>query len=76
MRLLVIEDDDTLRESLAEPRFPLEHDPHYAEIALRGMSVMVPALAAYHEHLADRAAVSRRLNHQAWPAPCWSAASA
>ncbi len=30
------------------PEFPLpEPPPHYAEIALRGMSTMVPALAAY-----------------------------
>ncbi len=32
-----------------EPVFPLpEPPPHYAEIALRGMSTMVPALRAYH----------------------------
>ena len=31
-----------------EPEFPLpEPPPHYAEIALRGMSTMVPALKAY-----------------------------
>jgi sarcosine oxidase, subunit beta len=30
-----------------EPRFPLEFDPHYAEIAIRGMSRMVPAMAGY-----------------------------
>ena len=31
-----------------EPVFPLpEPPPHYAEIALRGMSTMVPALQAY-----------------------------
>src|SRR4051812_2822466 len=31
------------------PAFPLpEPPPHYAEIALRGMSTMVPALQAYH----------------------------
>jgi glycine/D-amino acid oxidase-like deaminating enzyme len=31
-----------------EPRFPLpEPPPHYAEIALRGMSTMVPGLRAY-----------------------------
>jgi glycine/D-amino acid oxidase-like deaminating enzyme len=31
------------------PEFPLpEPPPHYAEIALRGMSTMVPALRAYH----------------------------
>ena len=28
-----------------EPRFPVEFDPHYAEIAIRGMSRMVPAMA-------------------------------
>jgi glycine/D-amino acid oxidase-like deaminating enzyme len=27
--------------------FPLPEDPHYAEIALRGMATMVPGLAAY-----------------------------
>lgn len=32
-----------------EPEFPLpEPPPHYAEIALRGMSTMVPALQAYN----------------------------
>jgi glycine/D-amino acid oxidase-like deaminating enzyme len=31
----------------AEPEFPLPEDPHYAEIALRGMSTMVPGLQAY-----------------------------
>jgi glycine/D-amino acid oxidase-like deaminating enzyme len=30
-----------------EPVFPLPEQPHYAEIALRGMSTMVPALRAY-----------------------------
>ena len=30
-----------------EPVFPLPEEPHYAEIALRGMSTMVPGLAAY-----------------------------
>ncbi|HET7341787.1 MAG TPA: FAD-dependent oxidoreductase [Methylomirabilota bacterium] len=30
-----------------EPRFPLTFDPHYAEIAIRGMSRMVPAMAGY-----------------------------
>jgi glycine/D-amino acid oxidase-like deaminating enzyme len=29
------------------PRFPVEFDPHYGEITIRGMSRMVPALAAY-----------------------------
>lgn len=30
-----------------EPRFPVEFDPAYPEIALRGMSRMIPALGAY-----------------------------
>jgi glycine/D-amino acid oxidase-like deaminating enzyme len=34
-----------------EPRFPLEFDPHYGEIAIRGMSRMVPALAGYLSRL-------------------------
>jgi glycine/D-amino acid oxidase-like deaminating enzyme len=31
-----------------EPVFPLPEEPHYAEIALRGMATMVPALKAYN----------------------------
>lgn len=31
-----------------EPTFPLPEEPHYAEIALRGMATMVPALKAYN----------------------------
>ena len=31
-----------------EPIFPLPDEPHYAEIALRGMATMVPALKAYN----------------------------
>ena len=31
----------------SEPIFPVPHDPAYPEIVLRGMSVMLPALAAY-----------------------------
>ena len=31
-----------------EPEFPLPDTPHYAEIALRGMATMVPALQAYN----------------------------
>jgi glycine/D-amino acid oxidase-like deaminating enzyme len=31
-----------------EPVFPLPPEPHYEEIALRGMSTMLPALRAYH----------------------------
>jgi glycine/D-amino acid oxidase-like deaminating enzyme len=30
-----------------EPRFPVEFDPSYPEIAIRGMSRVVPALASY-----------------------------
>ena len=42
-----------------EPVFPLpEPPPHYAEIALRGMSTMVPALQAYAGK--PRAALRRR----------------
>ena len=33
--------------SPADVVFPLPDEPHYAEIALRGMSTMVPALRAY-----------------------------
>jgi len=32
---------------LSDVVFPLPDEPHYAEIALRGMSTMVPALKAY-----------------------------
>ena len=32
---------------VADPTFPLRDPEHYAEIALRGMSTMVPALKAY-----------------------------
>ena len=35
--------------SPAEVVFPLPDEPHYAEIALRGMSTMVPGLKAYIE---------------------------
>jgi glycine/D-amino acid oxidase-like deaminating enzyme len=31
-----------------EPTFPLPDEPHYAEIALRGMATMVPALQVYN----------------------------
>lgn len=31
-----------------EPEFPLPDEPHYPEIALRGMATMVPALKAYN----------------------------
>jgi glycine/D-amino acid oxidase-like deaminating enzyme len=34
-----------------EPTFPVEFDPLYAEIALRGMSRMIPALAPYLSRL-------------------------
>jgi glycine/D-amino acid oxidase-like deaminating enzyme len=33
--------------SPADVVFPLPHEPHYAEITLRGMSTMVPALKTY-----------------------------
>lgn len=33
------------------PAFPLPQDPHYAEIALRGISTMVPGMKAYFEKL-------------------------
>jgi glycine/D-amino acid oxidase-like deaminating enzyme len=33
----------------AEAVFPVPDEPHYAEIALRGMSTMVPALRSYVE---------------------------
>ena len=32
-----------------EPAFPLPPEPHYAEVALRGMSVMIPGLRQYFE---------------------------
>jgi glycine/D-amino acid oxidase-like deaminating enzyme len=35
----------------AEPVFPMEFDPAYPEIALRGMSRMIPALAGYFPRL-------------------------
>ena len=34
-----------------EPKFPLEFDPAYGEICLRGMSRMIPALAPYLNRL-------------------------
>ncbi len=34
-----------------DPAFPFEHDPFYPEIALRGLSVMIPGLEAYAGHL-------------------------
>jgi sarcosine oxidase subunit beta len=34
-----------------EPTFPLQFDPTYAEIAIRGMSRMVPAMAGYVSRL-------------------------
>ena len=34
-----------------EPRFPVTFDPHYGEIALRGMARVVPALGAYLSRL-------------------------
>ncbi len=38
-------------ERLDAPRFPMAVPPHYAEVTLRGMSAMVPALRAYRERL-------------------------
>ena len=34
-----------------EPRFPVEFDPSYAEIVVRGLSRMLPAMAGYAERL-------------------------
>jgi glycine/D-amino acid oxidase-like deaminating enzyme len=34
-----------------EPSFPIEFDPAYPEICIRGMSRMIPAMAAYHDRL-------------------------
>ena len=34
-----------------EPRFPVEFDPYYGEIAIRGMSRMVPKLTGYFSRL-------------------------
>lgn len=31
-----------------EPEFPLPDAPHYAEVALRGMATMIPAIRQYH----------------------------
>ena len=33
------------------PQFPITWDPSYPEIALRGMSVMIPGLSTYYEHM-------------------------
>lgn len=33
------------------PTFPLPPDPHYPEVALRGISTMIPGLSAYFERL-------------------------
>ncbi len=41
----------TLDETRVEPVFPQSWDPATPEILLRGMSVMVPALKAYFDHL-------------------------
>jgi sarcosine oxidase subunit beta len=32
------------------PTFPIKYDPNYPEIALRGLSTMLPALEAYFDH--------------------------
>jgi glycine/D-amino acid oxidase-like deaminating enzyme len=34
-----------------EPLFPLDFNPHYAEIALRGLAVMIPGLEVYFGHM-------------------------
>jgi glycine/D-amino acid oxidase-like deaminating enzyme len=39
----------TYDETRMQPRFPLEFDPYYPEIALRGMSAMLPAMADYFD---------------------------
>jgi glycine/D-amino acid oxidase-like deaminating enzyme len=36
---------------VGEPVFPMEWDPHYPEIVLRGMSRMLPALSRYFDNL-------------------------
>lgn len=41
----------TLHDTPVEPTFPLHFDPRYPEIALRGLSTMIPALAAYFDKL-------------------------
>ena len=41
----------TYEAHVEEPVFPFDWDPHYPEIALRGMSVMLPALSAYYGRL-------------------------
>ena len=41
----------TYEEERSEPVFPFDWDPHYPEIVLRGMSVMLPKLARYFGRL-------------------------
>ena len=41
----------TYEAHIDEPVFPFDWDPHYPEIALRGMSVMLPGLRAYYGRL-------------------------
>jgi sarcosine oxidase subunit beta len=36
---------------VGEPLFPMEWDPHYPEIVLRGMSRMLPGLSRYFDNL-------------------------
>lgn len=37
----------TYHTDLVEPAFPIKHDPFYPEIALRGLSTMIPGLRQY-----------------------------
>lgn len=39
----------TYDETRMEPRFPPEFDPHYPEIALRGIAAMLPEVARYFD---------------------------
>jgi glycine/D-amino acid oxidase-like deaminating enzyme len=41
----------TYEGEVEEPRYPVRWDPHYPEILMRGMSVMVPGLACYRQHI-------------------------
>lgn len=41
----------TLDPSPVEPAFPLHFDPRYPELALRGLSTMIPGLATYFDRL-------------------------
>lgn len=39
----------TYDQTPSEPKFPLHFDPHYAEITLRGIATMIPAMAGYFD---------------------------